>query len=85
MEHIIEHIDYDYNGFCEIMRSLCREYSFLRYETIGKTVFGRGIPSLRLGNVNDYVLYTAATNGSERITTTVLLGFIAQLCDALKN
>lgn len=85
MQHIIEHIDYDYNGFCEIMQKLCAEYDFLKYETVGKSVFGRAIPCLRLGNANDYVLYTAATSGSHRITTTVLLKFIAELCDALKN
>lgn len=85
MQHIIEHIDYDYNGFCEIMQKLCREYDFLKYETVGKSVFGRAIPSLRLGNASDYVLYTAATGGCERITATVLLKFISELCDALKN
>lgn len=85
MGHIIEHMDYDYNGYCEILTKLCREYNFLKYEVIGKSVFGRAIPSLRIGDSGDYVLYTAATHGSERITTTVLLRFVEELCDSLKN
>ncbi len=85
MENIIEHIDYDYNGYCKIIQNLCDTYSFLKYENIGKTVFGRAIPSLRIGNSGEYVLYTAAIHGSERITATILLKFIAELCQAIKK
>lgn len=83
MGNIIEHIDYDYNGYCEIMQKLCKAYGFLKYEPIGKTVYGRSIPSLRIGNSGDCVLYTAATHGSERITATLLLKFIEELCSAI--
>lgn len=85
MGNIIEHTDYDYNSYCEKMQKLCSEYDFLKYESIGKTVFGRAIPSLRIGNSGDYVLYTAAIHGSERITATVLLRFVEELCEAIQK
>ena len=85
MDTIIKHIDYDYNGYCVIFKRLCEKYSFLKPFTIGRTVLGRDIKALQLGNSNDCVLYTAAIHGSERITATVLLRFIEELCDAVQN
>ncbi len=85
MENIIKHIDYDYNSYCKIMQNLCDTYSFLKYETIGKSVFGRAIPMLKLGDCSEYVLYTAAIHGSERITATLLLRFISDLCKSIKS
>ena len=81
----VEFIDYDYLGYCKLMQELCDKFSFVKYEIIGKTVFGRAIPSLRIGESCDYVLYTAAIHGSERITATVLLKFIEELCECLQN
>ncbi len=85
MGNIIEHIDYDYNGYCEKISRLCKEFSFLKYKTIGKSVYGRAIPLLQIGSGADYVLYTAATHGSERITATVLLKFVEELCQNLAD
>lgn len=85
MNTIIKHIDYDCNGLEAVFKSLVQEFPFLKLSSIGKTVGGRDIRMLRLGKSNDYILYTAAIHGSERITATVLLRFIADLCDALKN
>ena len=83
MENIIEHIEYDCNGYYSAIFRLCEKYSFLKRETIGKSVFGRNIPLLRIGSASDYVLYTAAIHGSERITATILLRFIEELCEAI--
>lgn len=85
MNTIIKHIEYDYKGLNEIIRSLSAEFQFLSVGSIGKTVFGRDIKALTLGSTDDCVLYTAAIHGSERITATVLLRFVAELCEALKN
>lgn len=81
----IRHIEYDYNGYDEIMRSLASEYGFLTLGSAGKTVFGRDIKTLRIGKAPDYILYAAAIHGSERITATVLLRFVAELCEAVEK
>lgn len=85
MQSIIKHIDYDYNDYMKIIFEICEKHSFVRYESAGKTVFGRDIPMLRIGKAADYILYTAAFHGSERITATVLLRFICELCDAVSR
>ncbi len=85
MRTIIKHIEYDYNGYIEIIKKICEKYPFLKRESAGKSVFGRDIPMLTLGKSPDYILYTAAIHGSERITATVLLRFIEELCDAVAN
>ncbi len=81
---IIKQIDYDYNGFEELFRALRQNYSFLKVGSIGKSVMGRDIKLLRLGKGTDYILYTAAIHGSERLTATVLLRFIEELCEAVR-
>ena len=83
MSSIIKHIEYDYNSYEQIFKALALKYPFLSVGTIGKSVFGRDIKMLRLGKANDYILYTAAIHGSERITATVLLRFIEELCEAI--
>ncbi len=85
MDNIIKHIEYDYNGYDRIMRDLAERYSFLSLSSIGKSVFGRDIKMLKIGRATDYILYTAAIHGSERITATVLLRFIYELCEALEK
>ena len=84
MDSIIKQIDYDCNGFEDILRKLCEKYPFLKSGSIGKSVLGRDIKLLRLGKGADYILYTAAIHGSERLTATVLLRFIEELCEAVK-
>lgn len=80
----IRHIEYDYGEYDRIMRQLAQNYEFLSLGSVGKSVLGRDIKMLRIGKASDYVLYTAAIHGSERITATVLLRFIAELCEAVK-
>lgn len=85
MKTIIKNIDYDCNSFDVLLRDLTAEFSFLKMTSIGKTVMGRSIKALRLGDSEECILYTAAIHGSERITATVLLRFIADLCEALQS
>ncbi len=85
MKPIIKHIEYDCNSFDAVLKTLMAEYSFLKMTSIGKTVMGRDIKALRIGDKEECVLYTAAIHGSERITATVMLRFIADLCQALKT
>lgn len=60
-------------------------YPFVELETIGYSWAGRNIYALSIGNKEDRVLYTAATHGSEWLTTLVLLRYLEDLCKRYRN
>ncbi|MBE6753863.1 MAG: gamma-D-glutamyl-meso-diaminopimelate peptidase [Ruminococcaceae bacterium] len=63
--------------------ALCRRYSFISSFPIGKSVLGRPITVLRVGNSSQPVLYTGAFHAQEWLTAVLLLRFAEQLCIAL--
>lgn len=85
MGTIIRHIEHDYNSYDRMIREMCRKYEFLHVKVIGRSVFGRSIKALKIGNASEEVLYAAAFHGSERITATVLLRFVEELSEAYLN
>lgn len=85
MKNIVKSEDYGYFERKSLMESLCMEYSFLSSKTIGLSCAGRDITALKVGAADEYALIAAAFHGSERITATVLLKFIEELCYALKQ
>ncbi len=82
---IIENKDYSYFEICKIINTLKNEYSFLQTEVIGKSVLGRDIQAVRIGTGSEKVLFAAAFHGSERITALIMLKFISEVCECLKN
>lgn len=85
MKSIIGAKDYEYLEVLRLCRELSSRYPFLKMRSIGRSCAGREIFCLILGKSDEYVLYTAATHGSEHITCNVALGFVELLCEALKN
>lgn len=85
MNSIINHVDYDFNSTCKIINSLKIRYDFIDVNTIGTSVFGRKIECIKIGKSNEYVLFAGAFHGSERITSTLLLMFVENLCNAIKE
>ncbi|HHW45572.1 MAG TPA: hypothetical protein GXX17_01505 [Clostridiales bacterium] len=77
--------DYTYEELRDTIRHMCDEYTFLKAETIGKSVSGRNIYCLKIGDAPEYVLFVGGFGGRERITCTLLLEYARQLCDALKH
>lgn len=63
--------------------ALCRRYSFLTKQEIGKSVLGRPIYALKLGDCDDAVLYAAAFHALEWLTAMVVMRFLETLCMAL--
>lgn len=61
------------------------KYKFLKLGIAGKSVAGRSIHTLKIGEASDPILYCAAMHGSERVTATVLLKFIEELCEAVAS
>lgn len=84
MESIITSMEYDYFERQKTINRLCEEYNFLKRTIIGKSCMGKDINALKIGSSNEYCLITAGIHGSERITSTILLMFVEQLCKAIK-
>ena len=82
---IIENKNYDYYSLKKAIKSLSETYPFLHTSIIGKSVLGRDIAALKIGRASEYVLFTACFHGSEHLTTTLLLKFAEELCEAIKN
>ncbi len=85
MTALVTSKEYDYLERKNAITALCEEYKFIKSSIIGKSCAGKGIPSLKIGSADSYALIVAGIHGSERITSTVLLMFIEELCGALKN
>ena len=69
----------------EDIRRLSIRFPFLRVSSIGKSLLGKDLYRLELGNPQNEVLYAGAFHGMEWITTLILLNFAYQLCYALEN
>lgn len=85
MDTIVSSKEYTYRERQTVIDFLCEKYKFLNSFTIGKSSMGKNITALKIGESKSYSLITAATHGSERITATVLLMFIRDLCRAIST
>ena len=77
--------DRDYISLSADIRALCGRYKFLQRSSLGKSVLGKDLHILLLGQEPEYVLFAAAFHGTERITAAVVLRFVERLCDALET
>ena len=84
MDCIIYSKEYTHCERMSAIKLLCNRYEFLKPFTIGKSCQGKDITALKFGASDSYALITAGTHGGERITSTILLMFIEQLCRAYK-
>ena len=67
-------------GYC--VQGLSARYPFLLSGTIGRSVLGKPIWSLRMGQGENRVLYNAEHHANEWITTPILLRFAEELAAA---
>ena len=85
VEKTVKAIDYDYYERNKVIEALCGKYKFIKKSIIGKSSGGKDIKALKIGDAPAYCLIAAAFHGSERITATVALMFLENLCHALDN
>lgn len=70
---------------CETIDELVRTYPFCRSEILTETAFGRPVKTLVIGNGDRQVLFSAAHHANEWITAPLLLKFVEQLADGMRN
>lgn len=68
-----------------IIGGLLMNYGFLSRETIGESRCSRAIDMLCIGNRGEQVLLAGAFHGMEWITSCILLRFLGEVSEAVKN
>ena len=65
-----------------VIDQLAAEYPTLTRSTLGRSVLGREIPLLRLGEGKTHLLYVGAHHGAEGMTAALLLRFLSEFLAA---
>ncbi len=68
-----------------MIADFCERYSFIKRSFAGKSVCGRCIDILHIGNTKHKVLYCGGFHGSEYLTVLALLKFCEDCAEALKS
>lgn len=76
---------FDYQQLTEKIISFEKRYPFLRYQYIGTSILGKGIPALTLGNGHRSVIYVGAHHGMEWLTSVLLIQFIEDFCNLYES
>ena len=77
--------DYDYRTMVEDIQALQTIYPFLLNRSIGKTVLGKEIPALSIGNGTKRVHFNASFHANEWITTPIVMTFVNDYLLSLTN
>ncbi len=67
------------------IEQLKKRYNFLNFGVIGYSVLGKPIPYIKLGNGSKEVMYGASFHASEWITSTLLMKFVEDYCNAYEK
>ncbi len=64
---------------------LSKKHPSLTVMELGRSILGKSIPCISIGNGKRSVLYVGAHHGMEWITSVVLLRFVAEYCNLLER
>lgn len=67
------------------INSLRTLYPFVEVGSIGRSILGKNIPSIKIGRGSKEVFYSAAYHANEWITSPVLMKFVADYCYTYQN
>lgn len=70
----------DYDTLSQSIESLCDAFPFVRKDRVGRSLLGKEIPALFVGETRTAMLIAAAFHGMEWITGWIALEFLRYLC-----
>ena len=76
---------FDHDSLMDMMKELQSKYDFLEVYCIGKSIYGKDIPSISLGKGNKSVIYVGGHHGMEWITCALLVRFIYEFCESYQR
>ncbi|MDQ0218317.1 peptidase M14 [Peribacillus cavernae] len=76
---------YDYASLVEDLEKLKEVYPFIEIESIGKSVLGKELFEVRLGQGDGIVHYNGSFHANEWITTAILMKWLNELLLCLTN
>ncbi len=79
---VFTNVDYTYEIMERDIKGLKTRYPFLEVGTIGKSVLGRNLYSIKIGNGPNKVIYNGSHHALEWITTPLLMKFIENFAKA---
>lgn len=75
----------DYELMMKYIDIFVRRYPFVSVTNIGRSLMGRDIPTITLGEGKKGILYVGAHHGMEWITSAILLRFVNEYAELYKN
>lgn len=76
---------YDYFDSLNYRYKMARAFPFISAYSIGKSVMGREIPAYILGDAEEYALFVGGIHGNAHFTSTILMAFFFEICQAFLN
>ena len=78
-------LNYTYELMQTNIKALRKRYSFLNIGNMGKSVLGKDIPYVKIGNGNKEVMYSGGIHASEWITSLLMMKFVENFCKSVVN
>ena len=82
---ISTNVNYSYNVLIKDLHKLTSLYPFISVGSIGKSIMGKDIPFIKIGNGSNEVFYSASYHANEWITSIVLMKCLADYCYCYSN
>ena len=78
-------IIYPYSIMMRNINALVTKYSFLEYSYYGRSVMGKNLPVIKIGNGSKEVFYSASIHANEWINSVVFMKFIEDFAKAYES
>ena len=73
---------YTYERLCADITALSEKYRFVTVSSIGRSLVGRSIPLISIGEGEKNVLFVGTHHGLESVTSLILMKYAAEYCRA---
>lgn len=78
-------MSYTYAKLCADITTLSENFRFITVSSIGKSLVGRELPLITVGEGEKSVLFVGTHHGLESITSLVLMKYVREYCTAVES